>query len=490
MSSPLVLRRLYRSLLKSAKPFTERSSRGVALNCLLHRTGVEDLLYDEEGSSIEGFLRASHTEDPGNDEDPELHRLLFRKLLRQVIAGGDDASNVRQMQFPIHVRQQLGNEQDIPMLLQVIRREFRAETAETKDTTNDSKSKKTGDTALSSKYPLKTRRETAFLALREINRKLTWAETLIGKQQKPQQSEPSSTMISATIHVHPQQAARGVSPLPLAPPSSYLRPGAYLIAHPNLSGYFRRTVICILDHQDEDETPDGTAGHGPSSSNYGTYGLIINRMSLSPRLNGSENRKDTAMTLGEVLRPVPTELADAFGKSAVKEGGPVHMSLQMLHAATPNQEAELKIGGHVLPTIEYDDTATGPLVSNAKQQAQNSGRTIYYRGDIVRAANAVTSSRLDREDVSFFIGASSWTTGQLESEIERGCWLPCRGPTEIALSGICDHEPTEKGKPRPKADLWLSMLSACGEDEAVLAHLVYNDDGEDDLGAACDDPCT
>lgn len=36
------------------------------------------------------------------------------------------------------------------------------------------------------------------------------------------------------------------------------------------------------------------------------------------------------------------------------------------------------------------------------------------------------------------------------------------------------------------ADLWLSMMSACGEDEAKLAHLLYDADW-DENGQACDD---
>ena len=40
--------------------------------------------------------------------------------------------------------------------------------------------------------------------------------------------------------------------------------------------------------------------------------------------------------------------------------------------------------------------------------------------------------------------------------------------------------------PRPEADLWLSMMSACGIEEAKLAHLLYKDDGKDKNGAACD----
>jgi hypothetical protein len=91
------------------------------------------------------------------------------------------------------------------------------------------------------------------------------------------------------------------------------------------------------------------------------------------------------------------------------------------------------------------------------------------------------------DDVSFFVGASSWYPGQLEQEIQQGCWLPVHGPPEIALSGVCEHEPTNEREPRPKADLWLSMMSSCGEDEANLAHLMANASEFDDYGAACDE---
>lgn len=92
-----------------------------------------------------------------------------------------------------------------------------------------------------------------------------------------------------------------------------------------------------------------------------------------------------------------------------------------------------------------------------------------------------------KDDVSFFIGASSWYAGQLEREIQQGCWLPVRGPPEIALSGVCEHEPTGEEEPRPKADLWLSMLSSCGEDEAKLAHLVVDASEDDEYSVACDE---
>lgn len=92
------------------------------------------------------------------------------------------------------------------------------------------------------------------------------------------------------------------------------------------------------------------------------------------------------------------------------------------------------------------------------------------------------------DDVCFYAGASCWELRQLESEIERGFWIPCRGPPEIALTGTCEHNDddlVDVADPRPKADLWLSMMCAMGQDEANLAHLMLEDDFVED-GDPCD----
>jgi hypothetical protein len=56
----------------------------------------------------------------------------------------------------------------------------------------------------------------------------------------------------------------------------------------------------------------------------------------------------------------------------------------------------------------------------------------------------------------------------------------------MALHGICEHEPGSASGKRPLTDLWLSMMSACGEDAAKLAHLFYHEDQWDENGLACD----
>ena len=103
--------------------------------------------------------------------------------------------------------------------------------------------------------------------------------------------------------------------------------------------------------------------------------------------------------------------------------------------------------------------------------------------DPTKAHNPFVSVFLD--DVSFFVGASTWSVVQLQNEIAQGFWIPCRGPPEIALTGICEHDIPKDSK-RPLADLWLSMMSSCGEDVAKLAHLFHNENELHHNGLPCD----
>lgn len=484
MTNPLLIKRLYRSLLRAAKPFSAPSPNAKVLSCLLHRTGIDDgLPWSDDAPSITETSKEEEKKPPRlpksveeardlsrayADDDEEINMLLppmpfderktpshilFRRLLREVVTGTE---GFRQMQFPA--------EMDTTRLKSVIRREFRSTTCKFDDT---------------------VRQEVAFHALRELNKKLRWDEAL-EKQNDGDDEEVVSER-------NRRQAARNVFPLPLDS-SSYLKAGTYLIAHPLLTGFFRRTVICILDHSDSSN----------SARTGGTYGLIVNRIAVSH----SSGRRQT---LKDVLRSLPPELTQAFGNCSVREGGPVHMSLQMIHARTPEQPA---LGGTVLSVDAPEESTSTAL---------DSDRAIYYQGNMMDAADAVINGALDRgeccnddgcdcdtclssvpgtymaahilslrthsfpDDVSFYVGASCWEVGQLESEIDRGYFIPCAGPPDICLTGVCERVGDDDNESkRPKADLWLSMMCSLGQDEANLAHLVSNDEEYSEFSDACD----
>uniref|UniRef100_A0A7S4J863 Uncharacterized protein n=1 Tax=Odontella aurita TaxID=265563 RepID=A0A7S4J863_9STRA len=157
---------------------------------------------------------------------------------------------------------------------EIVRREFRAPSLYGNgggggggDAGKEARPRGTAPPPLSSKYPDSIRRATAFLALRELNKKLTFAENLgmdlLGGRDFDDDDDdgdggddPIEESVRADRRLrnrnrlirNRRQAARGFSVLPTVPPSSYLRPGAYLVAHPLMPGYFARTVIVLLDH--------------------------------------------------------------------------------------------------------------------------------------------------------------------------------------------------------------------------------------------------
>jgi putative AlgH/UPF0301 family transcriptional regulator len=553
-----VVKRLYRSLLRASRPFTPPSPNAVVLTCLLHRTGTEDASWadflrgnrDRQQSSAtelsaaassaaaeeeesESSMTEEATEDDDEeesdafdtgdsddeydmddietDDDDDPGHVMFRKLLREAVNSTGEPKGIRQMQFPSHVVT------DPYRIRNIIRREFRRR--DDLDIDNDD------DDA---KKLLAVKKQVAFLALRKLNEKLAYAQHLeqtAGSLIFSNDQHPSATAAAAR-----QQGRRrpvSVSPLPLRPPKSYLRPGSFLIAHPNLNGYFRRAVICILAHHEEDTEgvrvkmqDDEVLDPALARRMVGTYGLVVNRTTTA----GGHHTGKQHLTLQDSLRPLPEQLSKAFGASPVRNGGPVQVSLQMLHCLSADLQEELQIGGHVLPMIpssSLDDDDDDTIVESTALQ---SDRAVLFQGDILKAATAVSSGRLDpKNDVSFFVGASSWSLGQLEFEVECGIWLPCRAPPEIAMYGstyYCDEyyrngkkveenkdddssnnstarngmeakEESEKRDRRRKGkddddDLWLCLFSACGKDEAKLAHLLWSHDGFHAYGSAMD----
>lgn len=347
----LVVLRLYKSLLKTSKYFDDPNN-GPVISSFIHRTGMgDDMWVDLLRSEAVREETNDTRRDGGIGEDTRIQpeHIFFRKILREYLGG---SMGCRRMQFPSHATTvHLGS---------LIRREFKM---------------------VESPHSADTRRQVAFIALREMNKKLAWMEIL---KQK------------ASV-AHPMQPARLVFPLPIDP-KQYLRPGAYLIAHPHLDGYFRRTVICLLEHH------DGESG----SSFMGSYGLIVNRVCTSPQTGRN-------LTLEETVRPLPSTLLSSFGGCPVREGGPVNLALQMMHTiASPLDDTGVDlggIGGTPLPWIEGTVDESSALYSD---------RAIYFHGDVLKAAEAVTAGRIDRDDVAFFVGACTWSVGQLE----RYVW-PC-----------------------------------------------------------------
>mmetsp|Transcript_14153 Transcript_14153/g.21743 ORF Transcript_14153/g.21743 Transcript_14153/m.21743 type:complete len:450 (+) Transcript_14153:14-1363(+) len=445
MTSTSVKRALYRSLLRSVRPFTpiyaSQSLDGntKALPALLYRSWVSSMMPTPE----EREEKRCHLTQQSADSSTLFHSLLIEAMV------GD-----AWMRFPLQI------DSADETLVTLIRREFRRPVE-------------------AHTHTVKARVDCAFQALCQLNQKLSWAETLSAHAAKDK----------INTKVRPAEGVRRINA------KNAFQAGAYLIAHPLQTGYFSKTVVVILDHSEEG----------------GTYGLIINR--------------SKEKTFQEILQVdgMPEKLVESFGKNEMRDGGPVHVSIQMMYSCSPDEEAQYALGGSVLPFVaeDYDcsfsdsnsvssstktsaaaiagritvtsDNLTSPeaLKDEIQTQAMHSDEAIFFRGNVGRASELVLegssanenetgdgNKRLNSHDFSFFSGSSVWESGQLESEIERGFWLTASGPPTIALSGEYDDFRGQQ--------LWLSMLSALGEAEGDLARLLINDDGNSPNGKACD----
>lgn len=139
-------------------------------------------------------------------------------------------------------------------------------------------------------------------------------------------------------------------------------------------------MVCILDYENEIKNESAAKRYDLDAMGP-TYGLVINRLSL--------NDDDEPRTLREAFAEnmLPERMADYFGDTPVKDGGPVHSNLQMLYSLPGNKEDT--IDGNLIPTIpkEDDDDASA---------AQYTDRATYFQGDVFHAMTAVKDGNLDK----------------------------------------------------------------------------------------------
>lgn len=404
------------------------------------------------------------------------HLILYKSLLREVIGG----SNVHMM-FAIQAKER---RKDFFSLTNIIQREFRKDVS--------SKSYIGG-------YSDSCRIHTAFLAFKELNKKLTWAETMGKRKLSKDDNNTPSWMESESVPVSNKKediddvVLSDVSVLPTQPASSYLQPGCFLVAHPLLTGIFHQSVICILDHTAVDESDHNNDNNNNDDDmesniqNGGTYGLIVNQpLMMEESSNNNVHRNQRRRTLNEIIRNdcLPEGVKLAFGDSPVRSGGPVNMSVQMLRIAEPIQESKLQIGGNVLPMIQNDSNIDDH--DDCSSTAVNGDSAIYFGGDIIKASQAIIDSEMNKESFSFVVGASCWEEGQLESEVERGYWIPCKAPPHIAFNGRLSSFLHDGDEEKDGSDLWVSMMSAVSEEDGILAKMIRDADF-DENSYPCDD---
>jgi putative AlgH/UPF0301 family transcriptional regulator len=456
MARSIIVVRLYRSLLRASRPFTYGTTRfsPKTLTCLLHRTGAvrEDDDDDDDDDEEDDPLLSHGLVDPTQHGDSKSQgpphynaEASYRKLVLEVVDGssGNEMKADTLLLVPDRVN---------PIFLQsIIRREFRR------------------TVACDDEFQM--RRDVAFLTLKELNKKLAFVASIEAASAQLGQTNPRSSFDD--VHT-PQCPPEGVTAAHRVAksypdeffdtaPSTYLKPGTFLLAHPLLAGFFHRAVVCILERPEETQIP-------PSSTAYSTYGVIVNKPC------------DTKpMTINDVFKDltIPAALKDV----TAKVGGPVNVSVQIMHMACPSME----LGGMVLP--ELSDHRHSSTI------ATETNKAVFVRPNLAQIATAIENGDLDKQtDVVFFIGASCWSEGQLEQEINQGFWIPCTGPASLALyppfkiesdSSLQDtDEPTTT---QTGEDLWLSMMMACGQEESELAMLLYGRNLSDANINPCDE---
>ena len=379
--------------------------------------------------------------------------------------------------------------------------------------------------------------------------------------------------------------------------SSPLQCGTYLIAHPLMTGYFAKSAIVLLDHTEEVDSSLAKTEEGGSGGTYGLIinrlalqsemvessrghldllrqkweekksklgeePMVVEGTSLelatsseslsSERITDNATSQDTTQsatikgTSHNIQRPIsllqainaddlPETVIMAFGDAHVRDGGPVNLSLQMIHRKKSEQDDTNEKEDEGKQKEESTSTVGGTILGTDNDNLLESEETIYFNGDVVKASHDVLKGKSDVDDYSFIIGAACWSPGQLEHEIERGCWLPFRGPPQMAMTGMCEHNDitvpiSENGngteiagggtklsmfpprpsnsatssvagsvgktasqhhssqpKERPVGDLWLSVMCALGEGEGELAYMMLkNKNVSNKLGDACD----
>lgn len=181
-------------------------------------------------------------------------------------------------------------------------------------------------------------------------------------------------------------------------PDLFVAPGTLLAASPDmLDPNFMHSVVLICQHSAE-----------------GAYGLVVNRPS--------------GQLSAKVLADHPLwSRADA----ELFFGGPVSLNqLQLLHSAGQRVPG----GVAVLPDV-------------------------FVGGDLDLAASWwLELPKAARAAVRLVVGYSGWGAGQLESELERGSWIPAAGSAEL----IFMHEPR---------GIWRAVLRSLGDQAAGLEDL-------------------
>ncbi|TDH67583.1 hypothetical protein CCR75_001886 [Bremia lactucae] len=189
-------------------------------------------------------------------------------------------------------------------------------------------------------------------------------------------------------------------------------PGVFLLAHPLLDGIFSRSVVILTSHK-----IDGS-----------TTGYIVNKVSKK--------------TLGRMFQ-VPSRVTRAFATSSVHMGGPVvTRDAEVIHGRA-------EFGGQRVPTPSFPTTDDPSL---------------FVGVDLDAAARAIYDETAEPTEIVFMSGKSTWSPGQLKSELKQGSWIAVQAPVSLALNA--------------RTELWQDLMESLGGEYAEMSCMPCMDDDE------------
>lgn len=176
-------------------------------------------------------------------------------------------------------------------------------------------------------------------------------------------------------------------------PQSEPYSGSILVSEPHLNDYYFSKSVVLLADHSEE----------------GSFGIIVN--------------KPISKNLNEVVEGFPPFNAPVY------LGGPVSTdSLFYIHT----------LG---------DEIEGSSLIMEG----------IYWGGNIEQVRTLMEASRINPDQIRFFIGYSGWTPNQLNEELERHSWVVCNASVDEIIV-------------KDTSSLWMRFLRCLGDEYAIWSN--------------------
>jgi len=234
-------------------------------------------------------------------------------------------------------------------------------------------------------------------------------------------------------------------------------PGVALVAHPMLGGFFERSVVLVLDHNQRGST--GICLNMPLNVKL----WALRRMSSHfvrelGRPSGAPAAADPSAGQGE-----GAELLSHFRHKWVSLGGP-------MASAEPGRYFSV-LHGH----SDLGGTCVMPPGAGAEG---GGGAGVWVSQDVGGVMRRALKGGIDDDSLRLFAGMCRWAPRQLSEEVARGCWVMVRATPEAldvheqqaAVAAQGERHGPEWCLGR-RHDAWRQAMASLGGEFAAMATL-------------------